>query len=145
MFFFPKCLLKCHSVTLLAVSHSWSICSSLSRPRHSPHFLSHSRSFSLSFSLSFQPVSPRRAYLAVAKNRRCHGHPRHFKKLKPHQAAGRRASNRAHGTSELAPSRDIAIDRWRRLASSFHLPLHLLFPAIRSSFFFDCAPSVRKK
>ena len=99
----------------------------------------------LSFSLSFQPFSPRRAYLAVAKNRRCHGHPRHFKKLKPHQAAGRRASNRAHGTSELAPSRDIAIDRWRLLASSFHLPLHLLFPAIRSSFFFDCAPSVRKK
>lgn len=40
---------------------------------------------SVSFPVSFLDCSPRHAYLVVAKNRPCHGHRRHFKKLKPHR------------------------------------------------------------
>ena len=43
---------------------------------------------SLSHSRSLLSRSPRYAYLVVAKNRPCHGHRRHFKKLKPHKRPG---------------------------------------------------------
>lgn len=57
-------------------------------PTLSCFYSSFSRLGNSLFSVSLQVSphsSPRHAYLVVAKNRPCHGHRRHFKKLKPHK------------------------------------------------------------